>query len=73
MKATKITLNEVIQYYGNQHGPQVWLQDGTDWARVALEVIYGSILVQNTNWKNVAPSLLNSKQQLILIQKRLNI
>ncbi|WP_367371266.1 endonuclease III domain-containing protein [Pediococcus parvulus] len=61
MKATKITLNELYNIMETNMGPQVWLQDGTDWAESPWEVIYGSILVQNTNWKNVAPSLLKLK------------
>lgn len=30
-------------------------------ARIAMEVVYGGILVQNTSWVNVAPSLMNLK------------
>ena len=42
-------------------GQQPWLRPGTPWAENAWEIIWGSILVQNTNWKNVEPSLNNLK------------
>ncbi|WP_412989219.1 endonuclease III domain-containing protein [Pediococcus siamensis] len=59
--AAKITLNDLYEIMNAQMGHQVWLQEGTDWAESPWEIIYGAILVQNTNWQNVAPSLVNLK------------
>ncbi|KRN66248.1 endonuclease III-like protein [Pediococcus cellicola] len=61
MTAAKISLNELYTIMNANMGPQTWLQPGTDWAESPWEVIYGAILVQNTNWQNVAPSLLKLK------------
>lgn len=40
-------------------GEQPWLEE---WQESPWEVIYGGILVQNTSWVNVAPSLMNLKK-----------
>ncbi|WP_231908627.1 endonuclease III domain-containing protein [Pediococcus inopinatus] len=66
----KITLKDLYTIMNTHMGPQVWLQDGTDWAESPWEVIYGAILVQNTNWKNVAPSLLKLKEATKFDPKR---
>ncbi len=42
-------------------GEQPWLRPGTPWAENAWEIIWGAILVQNTNWRNVEPALRISK------------
>lgn len=42
-----------------QLGQQPWLED---WQDSPWEVVYGGILVQNTSWANVAPSLQNLKR-----------
>ncbi|WP_317766489.1 endonuclease III domain-containing protein [Pediococcus ethanolidurans] len=63
MKTTVITLNDLYNIMETHMGHQTWLQDGTDWAESPWEVIYGAILVQNTNWQNVAPSLLKLKSR----------
>ncbi|WP_235786782.1 hypothetical protein [Secundilactobacillus oryzae] len=42
-------------------GEQPWLRPGTPWAENAWEIIWGAILVQNTNWRNVEPALTNLK------------
>lgn len=39
-------------------GKQPWLEE---WQESPWEVVYGGILVQNTSWVNVAPSLMNLK------------
>ncbi|QMU08363.1 endonuclease III [Levilactobacillus suantsaii] len=43
-------------------GPQPWLRPGTPWAETPIEIMLGAILVQNTNWRNVEPALVNLKR-----------
>lgn len=52
-----MTIEELYHTMAAQMGPQPWLRPGTPWAETPVEIMLGAILVQNTNWRNVEPSL----------------
>lgn len=59
----------LIEAYNHLHkafGPQHWWPGGTP-----FEVIVGTILTQNTNWKNVEKAIANLKRGGLLNAKRL--
>ncbi|WP_203639549.1 endonuclease III domain-containing protein [Levilactobacillus wangkuiensis] len=58
-----MTIEELYREMGKQMGPQPWLKPGTPWAETPVEIMLGAILVQNTNWRNVEPSLINLKRE----------
>lgn len=43
-------------------GPQHWLEPGIPPAETPWEILWGGVLVQNTNWRNVDYALANLKQ-----------
>lgn len=57
-----MTVEELYHLMATEMGPQPWLRPGTPWAETPVEIMLGAILVQNTNWRNVEPALLNLKQ-----------
>ena len=63
MEASKVTLDELYHTMAKEMGPQPWLKPGTPWAETPVEIMLGAILVQNTNWRNVEPSLNALKAQ----------
>ena len=58
-----VTLEELYRTMAKEMGPQPWLRPGTPWAETPVEIMLGAILVQNTNWRNVEPSLIKLKAQ----------
>ncbi|WP_125765359.1 endonuclease III domain-containing protein [Levilactobacillus mulengensis] len=58
-----MTIEELYREMAKQMGPQPWLKPGTPWAETPIEIMLGAILVQNTNWRNVEPSLINLKRE----------
>lgn len=58
-----MTLDELYHTMAKEMGPQPWLKPGTPWAETPVEIMLGAILVQNTNWRNVEPSLITLKAQ----------
>ncbi|GAA3637485.1 endonuclease III [Lactobacillus hamsteri] len=50
--ATKITLNQLYDIMYDHMDPTGWWPGRSDW-----EVIWSTVLIQNTNWKNVAQAL----------------
>jgi endonuclease-3 related protein len=54
MKAT-----EIYDVLYRKMAQQPWLEE---WQESVWEIVYGGILVQNTSWANVAPSLMNLKR-----------
>lgn len=57
-----MTLEELYRTMAQTMGPQPWLRPGTPWAETPVEIMLGAILVQNTNWRNVEPSLRQLKR-----------
>lgn len=53
-----ITLNQLYDIMYNHMDPNGWWPGRSDW-----EVIWSTILIQNTNWKNVAKALENLYQE----------
>jgi len=58
-----MTVEELYREMAKQMGSQPWLKPGTPWAETPIEIMLGAILVQNTNWRNVEPSLINLKRE----------
>lgn len=58
-----MTIEELYRKMAAEMGPQPWLKPGTPWAETPVEIMLGAILVQNTNWRNVEPSLINLKRE----------
>ncbi|WP_236008200.1 endonuclease III domain-containing protein [Levilactobacillus andaensis] len=58
-----MTIEELYHTMAQEMGPQPWLRPGTLWAETPVEIMLGAILVQNTNWRNVEPSLINLKRE----------
>ncbi|PWF99792.1 endonuclease III domain-containing protein [Levilactobacillus bambusae] len=58
-----MTIQELYDLMSSQMGQRSWLKIGDPWAESAWEIIWGGILVQNTNWRNVEPSLVKLKAQ----------
>ncbi|KRN29020.1 endonuclease III-like protein [Lactobacillus selangorensis] len=56
---TALSLQQLYQHMNQTMGPQEWLQPGTTFAQTPWEVMWGAILIQNTNWRNVIPALQN--------------
>lgn len=52
MVEIRITLNQLYDIMYDQMDPTGWWPGRSDW-----EVIWSTVLVQNTNWKNVAQAL----------------
>ena len=50
--AIKITLNQLYDIMYDNMDPTGWWPGRSDW-----EVIWSTVLIQNTNWKNVAKAL----------------
>lgn len=66
-----MTIEELYRTMAKKMGPQPWLKPGTPWAETPVEIMLGAILVQNTNWRNVEPSLLNLKRETAFDPARL--
>ena len=66
-----MTIEELYRTMAQKMGPQPWLKPGTPWAETPVEIMLGAILVQNTNWRNVEPSLLNLKRETAFAPARL--
>ncbi|RRK10634.1 endonuclease III [Lactiplantibacillus garii] len=56
-----MTIEELYQRMFKTMGPQHWLQPGVPPAETPWEILWGGILVQNTNWRNVDYALVNLK------------
>jgi len=56
-----MTIEEIYQRMLTAMGPRHWLQIGTPPAETPWEILWGGILVQNTNWRNVDYALANLK------------
>lgn len=59
MQETKITLEELYEKLGAQISPAGWWPAASDW-----EIIWGAVLIQNTNWRNVDLALAELKQNI---------
>lgn len=57
-----MTIEDLYHTMATAMGPQPWLRPGTPWAETPIEIMLGAILVQNTNWRNVEPSLIALKR-----------
>jgi len=66
-----MTIEELYRMMAKEMGPQPWLRPGTPWAETPVEIMLGAILVQNTNWRNVEPALLNLKRETAFEPARL--
>lgn len=66
-----MTIEELYHTMAREMGPQPWLRPGTPWAETPVEIMLGAILVQNTNWRNVEPSLINLKRETAFDPARL--
>ena len=53
-----VQVKTIYQTMYARMGKQPWLEE---WQETPWEVVYGGILVQNTSWRNVVPSLNNLK------------
>lgn len=51
---TKITLNELYEIMYQAQNPNGWWPGRSDW-----EIIWSTVLIQNTNWKNVAKAMVD--------------
>ncbi|MFC6181289.1 endonuclease III domain-containing protein [Lactiplantibacillus daowaiensis] len=57
-----MTIAELYQVMLTNMGPQHWLEPGIAPAETPWEILWGGVLVQNTNWRNVDYALANLKQ-----------
>lgn len=57
-----MTIEELYQRMLKEMGPQHWLTIGEPPAETPWEILWGGILVQNTNWRNVDYALANLKR-----------
>ncbi|ANZ69490.1 endonuclease III domain-containing protein [Pediococcus claussenii] len=53
-------VGEAFNLMETKMGPQPWLED---WRESPWEIVFGGVLVQNTTWRNVEPSLNNLKER----------
>ena len=60
-------MEEMFTKLLNHFGPQHWWPGETE-----MEVIVGTVLTQNTNWKNVEKAILNLKERGLLSPHQLN-
>ena len=56
-----MTIEDLYQTMLTEMGPQHWLEPGVPPAETPWEILWGGILVQNTNWRNVDYALANLK------------
>ncbi len=56
-----MTIEELYQTMHREMGTQHWLEPGVAPAETPWEILWGGILVQNTNWRNVDYALANLK------------
>lgn len=56
-----MTIETLYQQLLAAMGPRHWLEDGVPPAETPWEILWGGILVQNTNWRNVDYALANLK------------
>ncbi|CAM3160253.1 endonuclease III [Lactiplantibacillus plajomi] len=56
-----MTIEQLYQRLMAEMGPRHWLETGVPPAETPWEVLWGGILVQNTNWRNVDYALANLK------------
>jgi len=57
-----MTIDELYHVMLTAMGPQHWLAPGVAPAETPWEILWGGVLVQNTNWRNVDYALANLKQ-----------
>lgn len=57
-----MTIDELYHLMLTTMGPQHWLKPGVAPAETPWEILWGGVLVQNTNWRNVDYALANLKQ-----------
>jgi len=57
-----MTIDELYHLMLTTMGPQYWLEPGIAPAETPWEILWGGVLVQNTNWRNVDYALENLKQ-----------
>jgi len=57
-----MTIDELYHLMLTTMGPQHWLEPGVAPAETPWEILWGGVLVQNTNWRNVDYALANLKQ-----------
>ncbi|MFC6200464.1 endonuclease III domain-containing protein [Lactiplantibacillus nangangensis] len=57
-----MTIDELYHLMLTTMGPQHWLESGVAPAETPWEILWGGVLVQNTNWRNVDYALENLKQ-----------
>ncbi|AVK61284.1 endonuclease III [Lactobacillus sp. CBA3605] len=53
---------DLYQILTTNLGPRHWLEPGVPPAETPWEILWGGVLVQNTNWRNVDYALANLKQ-----------
>ncbi|MFC6295727.1 endonuclease III domain-containing protein [Lactiplantibacillus daoliensis] len=56
-----MTIDELYHLMLTTMGPQHWLEPGVPPAETPWEILWGGVLVQNTNWRNVDYALANLK------------
>jgi len=56
-----MTIDELYHLMLTTMGPQHWLEPGVPPAETPWEILWGGVLVQNTNWRNVNYALANLK------------
>ena len=66
-----MTIETLYQQMLMAMGPRHWLQDGVPPAETPWEILWGGILVQNTNWRNVDYALANLKAATDFAPERL--
>lgn len=66
-----MTIEELYQTMLAAMGPQHWLEIGLPPAETPWEILWGGILVQNTNWRNVDYALANLKTATAFEPQRL--
>ncbi|VDG33940.1 endonuclease III [Lactobacillus paraplantarum] [Lactiplantibacillus mudanjiangensis] len=57
-----MTITELYQTMLSEMGPRHWLTAGIAPAETPWEILWGGVLVQNTNWRNVDYALMNLKR-----------
>lgn len=56
-----MTIDDLYQALLTDLGPRHWLEPGVAPAETPWEILWGGVLVQNTNWRNVDYALANLK------------
>lgn len=71
MKEIIMTIEMLYQQMLTAMGPRNWLEAGVAPAETPWEILWGGILVQNTNWRNVDYALANLKTATAFEPERL--